>query len=199
MNKIMSSYKISHVAVYCASSRDIDGHYFTAAAQLGERMAGKRWTLVYGGGGTGLMGQVANSIQKHGGKTLGITPEVLKIDSLINSRDDEQIITRDMAERKTKMIDLANAFVALPGGFGTLEELFEVMTLKQLGFHQKPIVIANFHGFYDKLLDFFDELYQQKFSKPAYRQLYHIADTADDIIAYLDNYQPPDLDKHWFV
>jgi|SRR5690606_30956844 len=195
----MNKYSINQVAVYCASSRDIDDHYFTAADQLGERMAGKNWTLVYGGGGTGLMGQVANSIQKHGGKTLGITPEVLKIESLINSRDNEQIITRDMPERKTMMIDLADAFVALPGGFGTLEELFEVMTLKQLGFHHKPIVIANFHGYYDKLLDFFEELYQQKFSKPAYRQLYHIAYNVDNIMTYLENYQPPNLDKHWFV
>ena len=195
----MSQYKISHVAVYCASSRDIDEHYFTAADALGEQMANNKWTLVYGGGGTGLMGQVANSIQKHGGKTLGITPEVLKIDDLINTRDDEQIITHDMPTRKNKMIEVADAFIALPGGFGTLEELFEVMTLKQLGFHNKPIVIANFHGYYDQLLDFFEELYRQKFSKTIYRQLYYIASDAKTIVEYLNHYVPPDLDKHWFV
>lgn len=195
----MSAYKISHVAVYCASSRDIEQHYFTAADQLGELMAKNKWTLVYGGGGTGLMGQVANSIQKHGGKTLGISPEVLKIDALINTRDDEQIITHDMASRKNKMVEVADAFIALPGGFGTLEELFEVMTLKQLGFHQKPIIIANFHGFYDQLLDFFEMLYAEKFTKQTYRQLYHIAVNAEGIVDYLTHYVPPDLDKHWFV
>jgi hypothetical protein len=195
----MSDYKISHVAVYCASSRDIEEHYFVSADQLGREMAAHQWTLVYGGGGTGLMGQVAKSIQKHGGKTLGITPEVLKIDALINTRDDEQIITHDMPSRKNKMIEVADAFIALPGGFGTLEELFEVMTLKQLGLHQKPIVIANFHGYYDKLLNFFEELYKQNFSKETYRQLYHIAGDAAAIIDYLNHYVPPDLDKHWFV
>lgn len=195
----MSAYKISHVAVYCSSSNNIDDHYFTAADELGTQMATKQWTLVYGGGGTGLMGQVATSLQKHGGRTLGITPEVLKIDALINTRDDEQIITHDMATRKNKMVEVADAFVALPGGFGTLEELFEVMTLKQLGFHNKPIVIANFHGYYDKLLGFFEELYAQKFSKQTYRQLYNIASNTDSIIDYLVHYVPPDLDKHWFV
>lgn len=195
----MNQYNISHVAVYCASSQDIDNHYFTAADQLGKFMAAHNWTLVYGGGGTGLMGQVANSIQQNGGKTLGITPEVLKIDRLVNTRDDEQIITRDMPTRKNKMIDMADAFVALPGGFGTLEELFEVMTLKQLGLHDKPVIIANFHGYYDKLLDFFETIYQQKFAKSEYRKLYHVSETAGDIIDYLENYLPPELDKHWFV
>lgn len=195
----MSKYNISHVAVYCASSRDIDPHYLTAADDLGAHMADQKWTLVYGGGGTGLMGQVARSLQKNGGKTLGITPEVLKIDALINAHDDEQIITRDMPSRKNKMIELADAFITLPGGFGTLEELFEVMTLKQLGFHKKPIVIANFHGYYDKLLDFFEELYIQKFTKTTYRQLYHIATDAKTVMDYLNHYVPPDLDKHWFV
>lgn len=195
----MTQNHISHVAVYCASSRDIADQYFTAADQLGAAMAAQNWTLVYGGGGTGLMGQVATSLQKHGGRTLGITPEVLKIDALINTRDDEQIITHDMPSRKNKMIEVADAFVALPGGFGTLEELFEVMTLKQLGFHNKAIVIANFHGYYDKLLDFFEELYSQKFTKTTYRQLYHIAQDAETIVNYLNHYVPPELDKHWFV
>ncbi len=195
----MKKYTINRVTVYCASSRNIADGYFKEGEKFGQLMAQQNWTLVYGGGGTGLMGQVANSIQKYGGKTLGITPEVLKIDSLVNTRDDEQIITRDMPERKNKMIEMADAFVALPGGFGTLEELFEVMTLKQLGFHQKPIVIASFHGYYEKMLAFFEVLYQQKFAKATYRQLYHIADNADDIIDYLNNYQPPNLDKHWFV
>lgn len=190
---------INSLAVYCSSSDQIKKIYFDHADALGALMAANNTHLVYGGGMVGLMGQVAKSIKNHSGKTIGVIPEALRIDGVVNTIDDELIITPDMHTRKAKMIELADGFVGLAGGFGTLEEMLEVMTLKQLGYHEKPIVFLNTDGYYDHLFEMFEHIYAENFAKTAYRQLYHICDTPEATIEYLANYQPPDLPDKWFV
>lgn len=191
--------KIKKTAVYCSSSNEIKPAYFDAADQLGAGMAANNIDLVYGGGMVGLMGQVAKSIKLHQGHTIGVVPEALRIEGVVNTIDNELIITPDMHTRKAKMIELADGFVGLAGGFGTLEEMLEVMTLKQLGYHNKPIVFLNTSGYYKHLFKMFEHIYSENFAKPAYRQLYHICDTAEQAIDYLNNYKPPNLPDKWFV
>ncbi len=187
------------IAVFCSSSDDIDERYFTEAQQLGKLMALRGFGLVYGGSDIGLMGAVAHSVKNHRGKTLGISPESLNLDNVVSEIDDELIITESMSERKTLMVKHADAFIGLPGGFGTLEEMFEIMTLKQLGEHEKPIIFLNIMGYFDPLLEMFEHIYGQGFAKKEYKQLYHISENVEDAFQYLMNYQPPKLDKHWFV
>jgi hypothetical protein len=190
---------IKKLAVYCSSSDHIENVYFDHAESLGQLMASRGFGLVYGGGMVGLMGRVAKSIKSHHGHTIGVTPEALRIDGVVNTIDDELIITPDMHTRKAKMIELADGFVGLAGGFGTLEELLEVMTLKQLGYHQKPIVFLNTSGYFQNLFNMFEHIYAENFAKAEYRQLYHISNTPEEAIEYLNQYQPPQLPAKWFV
>jgi len=187
------------IAVYCSSSDIIHQEYFNAAKQLGESMADNNLQLVYGGGIVGLMGAVARSVKQNGGKTLGVIPKALNIDKVVNDIDDELIVTDGMRERKAIMDERADAFVGLPGGFGTFEEMFEVLTLKQLGYHDKAIVFLNIKGYYNKLLEMFEHIYAEKFAKEQYRVLYHVSDTVDDVISYLADYEAPDLPAKWFI
>lgn len=191
--------KINKLAVYCSSSDKIKKIYFDHADALGALMAENGLDLVYGGGMVGLMGQVAKSIKQHRGHTIGVVPEALRIDGVVNTIDDELIITPDMHTRKAKMIELADGFVGLAGGFGTLEEMLEVMTLKQLGYHEKPIVFLNTDGYYSHLFEMFEHIYSENFAKAEYRQLYHICDSPEQAIEYLADYQSPDLPDKWFV
>lgn len=187
------------IAVYCSSSDQIKDAYFQQAELTGQLMAKADLDLVYGGGMVGLMGQVARSLKAAGGHTIGVVPEALHIEGVVNTIDDELIITPDMHTRKAKMIELADGFIGLPGGFGTLEEMLEVMTLKQLGYHEKPIVFLNVDGYYSRLFEMFEHIYDENFAKAEYRQLYHISETPEDAMAYLSNYQPPALPDKWFV
>jgi len=187
------------IAVYCSSSDVIHQDYFTAALKLGKAMADNNFQLVYGGGMVGLMGAVARSVKDNGGKTLGVVPKALNIDNVVNDIDDELIVTDGMRERKAIMDERACAFVGLPGGFGTFEEMFEVLTLKQLGYHNKAIVFLNIRGYYNKLLEMFEHIYAEQFAKEQYRVLYHVSDTVEDTIEYLNTYQPPQLPDKWFV
>ncbi|MBL4660364.1 MAG: TIGR00730 family Rossman fold protein [Alcanivoracaceae bacterium] len=187
------------IAVYCSSSDIIHKDYFTSAQQLGEAMANNGFQLVYGGGITGLMGEVARSVKNNGGKTLGVIPKALNLDKVVNDIDDELIITDGMRERKAIMDERADAFVGLPGGFGTLEEMFEVLTLKQLGYHNKPIVFLNIKAYYNKLFEMFEHIYTENFAKEQYRVLYHVSDSVEDVMDYLASYQPPQLPDKWFI
>ena len=191
--------KINNLAVYCSSSDQIKASYFDDAKALGALMAAEPINLIYGGGMLGLMGQVAKSVKHHGGKTVGVVPEALRIDGVVNTIDDELIITPDMHTRKAKMIELADGFIGLAGGFGTLEEMLEVMTLKQLGYHNKPIIFLNTEGYYSHLFEMFEHIYAENFAKAEYRQLYHICDTPQMAIEYLEGYKPPTLPDKWFV
>jgi uncharacterized protein (TIGR00730 family) len=144
--------KINAICVYCGSSPGTDPAFATTARMFGKILAENGIRLVYGGGSVGLMGVLATSVIEHGGAATGIIPEFLTAKERPRRLGQEQIITRDMHERKRTMFDRADAFVALPGGIGTLEELVEQMTWAQLGRHKKPILIANINGFWDPLL-----------------------------------------------
>jgi len=187
------------LAIYCSSSDVIHPDYFSAAQELGRSMATAGYQLIYGGGRVGLMGQVARSVKENGGKTLGVVPHALNIENVVNDIDDELIITEGMRERKAIMDEKADAFIGLPGGFGTFEEMFEVLTLKQLGYHNKAIVFLNIKGYYDKLLEMFEHIYSEGFAKEQYRVIYHVSETVADTMAYLKSYKAPKLPDKWFV
>jgi uncharacterized protein (TIGR00730 family) len=144
--------KINAICVYCGSTPGTDPAFVEAARDFGKILAHSGIRLVWGGGSVGLMGAIASSVIEHGGAATGIIPEFLTAKERPRRLAQEQIITRDMHERKSTMFDRADAFVALPGGIGTLEELVEQMTWAQLGRHKKPILIANINGFWDPLL-----------------------------------------------
>ena len=136
------------------------------------------------------MGEMARAARKEGGKVVGIIPKLIhgKVEALPSEH--ELIVTEDMRHRKTVMELRSDAFVALPGGFGTLEELMEILTLKQLGYHSKAIVLLNAGGFYETLIGFFEEFYAKKFAKRKNRDLYHIAKTVPEVFEYLERYSP---------
>lgn len=185
------------LCVYCSSSDAVDPSFVESARTMGAEMARRGYGLVYGGTTVGLMGALARSVHSHGGRVVGIIPEAIHAMGIGNDLADELIVTPGMRERKAAMEARADGFIALPGGFGTLEELFEVTTLKQLKYHTKPIVILNAGGFYDPLVSLFEHIYQQRFAKPVYRQLYHVAATPAEAMEYLSSYTPPELGTKW--
>jgi len=186
------------ICVFCSSSDALAAEYFAEAENLGRLLAENRHTLVYGGSKVGLMGAVAHSVYRHGGRVEGISLEPLKAVEITDDVADELIVARSMAERKAEMARRANAFIALPGGFGTLDEMVEMITGKQLHFHQKPLVFINTRNFFDPLLAFFEQMIREKFAKPGNRALYHMAADAVAALAYIEAYQPPPVEPKWF-
>ena len=177
--------KLKKVCVYCGSGPGIDPAYAQAARTLGRTMAEESIELVYGGGSIGLMGIIAQSILDHGGRVTGIIPEFLKEREVMLDDVQELIVTQDMHERKRKMFDSAHAFVALPGGIGTLEELVEMLTWAQLGRHKKPILLANINGFWNPLQVLLDHMRKEEFIRSGMEVLFHSADRAEDIVPTL--------------
>jgi uncharacterized protein (TIGR00730 family) len=158
MNKIEKMSEIRKICVYCGSGAGTDPAFLQAARDFGEILAKNDIGLVYGGGGNGMMGSLAHATLDHGGSVTGIIPEFLVQREHASRGARELIITRDMHERKRKMFDLADAFVALPGGVGTLEELVEQLTWVQLGRHRKPVLVVNIEGFWEPLCALFDHM-----------------------------------------
>jgi uncharacterized protein (TIGR00730 family) len=186
------------ICVYCSSSDAISPVYVQAAEALGTQLARRGWALIYGGGNVGTMWVVARTVQSHKGQVIGVIPEKLHGFKLANHDADELVVTQDMRERKAVMELRADGFVALPGGFGTLEEVLEILTLKQLGYHAKPVVFVNVNGFFDDLLAMFERIYHEQFAKDSTRRLYYVAADVDDALAYIESYQPVDLEQKWF-
>lgn len=184
------------ICVYCSSSNAVDPHYVEAAVELGTLIGRRGLTLVYGGASVGLMGRLAQAVHHGGGRVLGVIPQSLRDREIAYEAADELIVTRDLRERKAIMESRADAFVALPGGFGTLEEIMEILTLKQLRSHQKPVVFLNTAGFYDRLLAVFEQLYEQRFTKADYRHFYSIAAHPPEVLHQLDHPRPaPEVTK----
>ena len=175
-----------HVCVYCSSSAAVDRAHVTVARELGAALAARGDVLVWGGATVGLMGEVARAARAGGGRTIGVIPETLLAVEIADHAADELVVTADMLTRKAELARRADAFVALPGGFGTLEELLEQLTGRLLGFHDKPIVLADVDGFWQPLLDLFEHLYRERFARPESRDSYSIARTAADVMAMLD-------------
>lgn len=172
------------ICVYCSSSDAVDALYFQAAHELGQAIGARGHTLIYGGGKIGLMGEVARAVQAAGGRVIGVIPEALMAQCY--DLADEIITARDMRERKAIMEAKADAFIGLPGGFGTLEEVLEILTLKQLHYHEKAVVLVNVAGYYDRLLDMFEYLYAHQFAKPVYRSLYHVTASMEAVLNYIE-------------
>lgn len=183
--------QIRTVCVYCGSSPGTNPEFIASARQFGELLAKEKIALVYGGGSRGLMGEVANAVLDNGGHVIGVIPEFLKAKEGIKTAAQEIIITPDMHTRKQTMFTRADAFVALPGGIGTLEELVEQMTWAQLGQHPKPILIANIAGFWDPLLALVDHMAKLGFVHSPERARYLMTDSIDAIIPMLRAFQPP--------
>ena len=170
---------MSSICVYCSSSDAIADTYPPVAEALGREMARRGHELVYGGGAVGLMGVLAEAAHEAGGTVTGVIPSKLQAREGIAYDADELIVTDTMRERKRIMYQTADAFVVLPGGYGTLEEFMEVLTLKQLGYHDHPIAVLNVDGFYDTLLSFFEELRDGRFTRAAVTDLVAIAPSAE--------------------
>jgi uncharacterized protein (TIGR00730 family) len=186
------------VCAYCASSDAVDAAYGDAATDLGRLLGERGDTLVYGGGAIGLMGMLARATQAHGGRVIGVIPESLRTKELAWEEADELIVTPDLRTRKHEMDVRADAFIALPGGFGTLEEIVEILTLKQLHLHDKAVVFLNTDDFWSPLFELFDHFFDHRFAKPVCRDLYHVADTPNDALDYLDRYVPTTIDHKWY-
>jgi len=185
------------ICVYSSSSNELDPIYFETAAQLGASIAKHGDILLFGGGMRGLMGATARAVHEHHGKVIGVIPEALNIKGVAYENCDEFIVTKDLRTREAVMDERSDAFIALPGGYGTLEELLEIITLKQLGYHQKAIVILNINGYYDPLLRQFDEVIDQHFARPDSQQLYFVTDNIEACLDYIDHYRPEPLPEKW--
>ena len=183
---------INTVCVFASSCNYLDETYYEAAKELGTLLAEADMDLVYGGSCLGLMWACAQKVKENGGRITGVMPEKLHEMDVFSDYCDEFFLTPCMRSRKAKMDELSDALIALPGGFGTLEELSEMIVQKQLGYNQKAIVILNTNGFYDKLLDFFEEVINQKFANKKAQNLYFVANTPQEAIDYLKNYSPSD-------
>ena len=177
--------KLEKICVYCGSGNGKSPIYAEAARSLGTSMAKAGIELVYGGGAVGLMGIIAQSVLDNGGKVTGIIPEFLQEREVMLDSVQELIVTQDMHERKRKMFDAAQAFVALPGGIGTLEELVEMLTWAQLGQHKKPVLLANINGFWDPLARLFEHMEEEQFFRPGMGVAFLTAQTTEEIVPML--------------
>jgi len=186
------------LCVYCASSDRIDPKYTDTATAVGREMVRQGWSLVYGGGKVGLMGAVARAVKTSGGRVVGVIPEFMKAKELAYDDADEMHSVVTMRDRKREMETRADAFLALPGGWGTLEEIMEILTLRQLDVLRKPVVFLNQDGFYDELLRFFSRMIAERFNKPSNLKLFSVAATVDEVFAQLKNGAVA-AETKWFV
>ncbi|MBT3423163.1 MAG: TIGR00730 family Rossman fold protein [Bacteroidetes bacterium] len=170
-----------NICLFASSSKHIDQKYFDTAAELGNLIGQSGHTLIHGGGKEGLMGKVADHVQLNKGKVIGVIPEKLNQKGIVRENDEETIVTKTMAERKAIMFEMADLFIALPGGFGTLEELLEIITLNQLAYLKKKVIIFNTHGYYDLLIQFFEQIVNFKFSDSSSHELFTIANSLDEL------------------
>ncbi len=185
------STSIQRVCVYCGSSFGVVPLYATAAQRLGMVLAEQGIGLVYGGGSVGLMGTVAKAVIDGGGSVTGVLPRSLKTKEIAETIYGELIEVRTMHERKALMTRLSDAFVALPGGFGTMDELFEALTWGQLGIHAKPIGLLNINGYFDGLIAWIDNAAQQGFIRPQHRLLCVVDEDPTSLLTKLANHEPP--------
>ncbi len=182
----MASKKI---CVYCSSSKSLSDDYYEVAAELGKLIGEQGHELVYGGTDVGMMQSIADAVKDAGGRITGVIPKVITQMGIAKPDCDEFYETDDMSERKSLMASLSNAFVALPGGFGTLEEFSDIVTRKHLGSHDKAIVLLNHNGFYDSLLEWFNKLYEQEFASMSYKSSFFVANNAQEAIELVNNYK----------
>lgn len=181
-----------------SSSDAVARDYVDLAISLGREIGRRGHTLVFGGNRTGLMGRVADSVRGEGGHIIGVVPQKLYDMGRAYEHCDQLTVSRDLRDRKALMDDKAEAFVALPGGLGTLEEIIEVLNLKYLRYHRKPVVFINHEGFYDPLFATFEGFYSQQFTKRAVEQLYASLPGVAELFPYLESYVPVQVEEKWY-
>lgn len=186
---------LKRICVFCGSQAGADPAYVEAARATGRLLAQRGITLVFGGGHVGLMGAVAEAALAAGGEAIGVIPEGLVRRELAYQGLTELIVTRTMHERKQRMADLSDGFMALPGGFGTFEEFCEIVTWAQLGVHEKPCGLLNVKGYYEPLVAMFDHALREGFLRPVYRGLVLVSGEPDGLLAAMAAWQPPKLTK----
>ncbi len=182
---------MKRIAVYCGSQKGVRPEYAAAAQALGTLLAREKIDLVYGGGMIGLMGVVADAVLKHGGHVIGVIPEKLVIKEVVHEKLPDLRVVKTMHERKALMAELADGFIALPGGYGTFEEFFEVLAWSQLGWHPKPFGLLNIAGFYRPLLEFLDHTRDEGFIRPQHRELVLAESDAEKLLHRLKTHRPP--------
>jgi uncharacterized protein (TIGR00730 family) len=185
MNRPEIMSKIRKICVYCGSGPGTDPAYVDAARTLGATLAKNGIGLIYGGGHVGMMGEIASAVEMNGGQITGIIPEFLMQKEHAVRGEHNLIVTRDMHERKRRMFELADAFVALPGGVGTLEEIVEQMTWVQLGRHRKPVLLANIKGFWEPLCALLDHMKKLEFIRSGLDFQFLVADKVEDVLPML--------------
>lgn len=189
--------EIRRICVYCGSSTGTRPAYVEHAKALGHALAARGIGLVYGGGGIGLMGACAEATLQAGGEVIGIIPHSLALKERLNELVTDLRVVHTMHERKSLMVELADAFIALPGGFGTFDELFETITWAQLGIHQKPIGVLNVEGYFDPFLAIVERAVDEGFVLPKYRQLIAMSRDVDDLLSRLRHYEPLEGIVQW--
>jgi uncharacterized protein (TIGR00730 family) len=182
---------MKRIAVFCGSNSGARPAYTEAAAQLGQMLAREKIELVYGGGMVGLMGIVADAALKHGGHVIGVIPEKLVIKEVVHEKLPDLRVVKNMHERKALIAELSDAFIALPGGYGTFEEFCEVLAWGQLGYHQKPFGLLDAAGFYRGMLEFFDHATREGFIRPQHRELVLAEEDAEKLLKRMKTFQPP--------
>jgi hypothetical protein len=186
---------MKRITVFCGSSCGNEKNHEVQAILLGQVMAKKNIALVYGGAKVGLMGAVADGVLSENGKVFGVLPRFLMSKEVAHDNLTELIIVESMHERKTRMNELSDGVIALPGGFGTLEEFFEMLTWGQLGLHKKPIGILNVDGFYDLLLQFIQKMVDNGFLKEINQKMILVSDVAEELLNKMENYTAPEVGK----
>ena len=184
-----------NICVYCASSNKIGDNYKKSGEKFGEAMAKRGHTLVFGCGVYGVMAAVARGTKTVGGKRIGVVPKFIQDFVAVDTECDEFILTQTMRQRKQIMEEKSDAFVMLPGGIGTFEEFFEILTLKQLQQHQKPIAVYNVNNYYDPFIDMLETAVNQDFMSPESRKLVFFSDDIEEILNYIETYKPETYNK----
>jgi hypothetical protein len=187
------------LCVYCSSSAKLDAKYYEVGERLGREMVARGWGLIYGGGNAGLMGVVARAVKASGGHVVGVIPAFMTERELAFHESDELVVVESMRERKRIMAERADAFVTLPGGIGTLEELSEIMTERYLNLTTKPLVLVNQEGFYDDLLRFFERMVREKFKSAGLNDLFAVANTLEEVWPRLAAPSSFTADPFWFT
>lgn len=190
---------MNSICVYSGSSDKIHPDFQDAAYEMGTVLAGEGIVLVYGAGCTGLMGAVADGALESGGKVIGVMPRIFNTPQLAHQNLTRLEIVDDMHQRKARLVELADGFIALPGGFGTMEELFEILTWAQIGLHKKPIGLLNVRHYFDPLLDFIDSASAEGFIYPEHRSLFSSSEKPFDLLKVLLNHRPPPGLERWLT
>ncbi len=190
---------MEQICVFCGSSLGKKGEYIDAAKLLGYTLAKRNITLIYGGSRVGLMGQLAKACLEEGGKVIGVITKSLVDMKVAHTQLTQLYVVETMHERKSKMEESADGFIAMPGGFGTIEEFFEILTWTQLGMHQKPCGLLNICQYYNKLIDFLDYAVEQQFVDKIHRNIIQIDENPDELLKKLETYKAPKINKAEWV